>query len=130
MIRRPPRSTRTYTLFPCTTLFRSQHEAGRDLDEMVAERKAAFPGHDDLIDAYATRFLETIPGDVPGSPEIVRELARRQVPLFAITIFASSFWRDLGATTPLFALFGDMVVSGAEQLVQPAPRPFPLAPHP
>src|SRR3546814_6696620 len=23
MIRRPPRSTRTYTLFPCTTLFRS-----------------------------------------------------------------------------------------------------------
>src|SRR3546814_5132084 len=25
MILRPPRSTRTYTLFPCTTLFRSQH---------------------------------------------------------------------------------------------------------
>src|SRR3546814_8839276 len=24
MIRRPPRSTRTYTLFPCTTLFRSR----------------------------------------------------------------------------------------------------------
>src|SRR3546814_7695825 len=23
MVRRPPRSTRTYTLFPCTTLFRS-----------------------------------------------------------------------------------------------------------
>src|SRR3546814_20580892 len=29
MIRRPPRSTRTYTLFPYTTLFRSQaHGAG------------------------------------------------------------------------------------------------------
>src|SRR3546814_14880230 len=27
MIRRPPRSTRTDTLFPYTTLFRSQHEA-------------------------------------------------------------------------------------------------------
>src|SRR3546814_20124509 len=25
MIRRPPRSTRTYTLFPYTTLFRSEH---------------------------------------------------------------------------------------------------------
>src|SRR3546814_15637531 len=24
MIRRPPRSTRSYTLFPCTTLFRSE----------------------------------------------------------------------------------------------------------
>src|SRR3546814_3833455 len=40
MIRRPPRSTRTYTLFPYTTLFRSPHQppcfskacAGRGLD--------------------------------------------------------------------------------------------------
>src|SRR3546814_7488852 len=29
MIRRPPRSTRTDTLFPYTTLFRSAHGAGR-----------------------------------------------------------------------------------------------------
>src|SRR3546814_5758960 len=29
MIRRPPRSTRTDTLFPYTTLFRSQEEFGR-----------------------------------------------------------------------------------------------------
>src|SRR3546814_2029643 len=29
MIRRPPRSTRTDTLFPYTTLFRSRHDAGR-----------------------------------------------------------------------------------------------------
>src|SRR3546814_12492721 len=29
MIRRPPRSTRTDTLFPYTTLFRSPHEARR-----------------------------------------------------------------------------------------------------
>src|SRR3546814_14077927 len=31
MIRRPPRSTRTDTLFPYTTLFRSQVRIGRDL---------------------------------------------------------------------------------------------------
>src|SRR3546814_8520340 len=29
MIRRPPRSTRTDTLFPYTTLFRSHHDRGR-----------------------------------------------------------------------------------------------------
>src|SRR3546814_18909541 len=29
MIRRPPRSTRTDTLFPYTTLFRSQYQIGR-----------------------------------------------------------------------------------------------------
>src|SRR3546814_2679677 len=32
MIRRPPRSTRTDTLFPYTTLFRSATSAGRDRD--------------------------------------------------------------------------------------------------
>src|SRR3546814_17974829 len=32
MIRRPPRSTRTDTLFPYTTLFRSHHQAPRGRD--------------------------------------------------------------------------------------------------
>src|SRR3546814_15374679 len=32
MIRRPPRSTRTDTLFPYTTLFRSQRQADADQD--------------------------------------------------------------------------------------------------
>src|SRR3546814_2009572 len=37
MIRRPPRSTLTDTLFPYPTLFRSLHRAGRDLIDIVAE---------------------------------------------------------------------------------------------
>src|SRR3546814_7630062 len=36
MIRRPPRSTRTDTLFPYTTLFRSEAERGRDVEAIVA----------------------------------------------------------------------------------------------
>src|SRR3546814_3068042 len=34
MIRRPPRSTRTDTLFPYTTLFRSLHEVGGEEDRV------------------------------------------------------------------------------------------------
>ena len=56
-------------------------DAGRPLTDMLPERKALFPDHAPLIDAYAARFNETIPGPVPGSIEIVRELHRREMPL-------------------------------------------------
>src|SRR3546814_19333171 len=36
MIRRPPRSTRTDTLFPYTTLFRSIRVGGDKMDDMIA----------------------------------------------------------------------------------------------
>src|SRR3546814_6918669 len=48
MIRRPPRSTRTDTLFPYTTLFRSQRRIGRGLgpadDQRLSRRGVAEPG--------------------------------------------------------------------------------------
>src|SRR3546814_13373086 len=44
MIRRPPRSTRTDTLFPYTTLFRSA-KAGIDRDILLAEQMRAESEH-------------------------------------------------------------------------------------
>src|SRR3546814_19230598 len=55
MIQRPPRSTRTDTLFPYTTPFRSRHErarcllehlhvAAREFGERVARSECAFKG--------------------------------------------------------------------------------------
>src|SRR3546814_18211160 len=43
MIRRPPRSTRTDTLFPYTTLFRSMNTNAELLKELRIDRKAAPP---------------------------------------------------------------------------------------
>src|SRR3546814_2577561 len=47
MIRRPPRSTRTDTLFPYTTLFRSLQRQGRGTHQhrTIEERPALSPGH-------------------------------------------------------------------------------------
>src|SRR3546814_3804936 len=45
MIRRPPRSTRTDTLFPYTTLFRSNRSTGSDRDRHWRARVR--PGRDD-----------------------------------------------------------------------------------
>src|SRR3546814_12945256 len=60
MIRRPPSSTRTYTLFPYTTLFRSRPPSPGQLQNgalvrrtarglcMTAQREARHAGHSDI----------------------------------------------------------------------------------
>lgn len=104
-----------------------EHDAGRPLAEMIAERKALFPGHAHLIDAYANRFLETIPGPVPGTGALIRQLAETGIPLFAITNFGAEFWPQFRPTMPVLDHFRDIVVSGVERVAKPDPAIFELA---
>lgn len=110
-----------------TETWHFQHDCGRDLTEMVAERKAEFPDHAAALDAYAARFNETIPGLVPGTPELVERLAARGLPLYAITNFAAKFWHDYRPTQRLFDHFREIVVSGIERLAKPDPAIYFLA---
>src|SRR3546814_18369761 len=86
MTRRPPRFTRTYTLFPYTTLFRSAlgfglagatspdvDESGSDprVDALVAEREAAraakdFATSDRIRDELAAEGIDLV--DTPQGP--------------------------------------------------------------
>ena len=104
-----------------------EHDAGRDAEAMIAERSAQFPEHAELIRAWLDRFNETIPGPVPGSSEIVEDLHAAGVPLFAITNFGADTWAGFAPTYPLFARFGDIVVSGVEKLAKPDPAIYALA---
>ncbi|BBC70907.1 hydrolase [Altererythrobacter sp. B11] len=104
-----------------------QHDAGRPLAAMLPERKALFPQQAALIDAYADRFLETIPGPVPGMPELVERLAQRGVPMFALTNFGVELWGRFRPTFPLLGHFGDIVVSGVEQRAKPDPAIYAIA---
>src|SRR3546814_20005913 len=70
MIRRPPRSTRTDTPFPYTTLFRSFLHAGVADRRMWQEQLAAFaPRHRVL--AYDRRGF----GETRGDPETFSHIA-------------------------------------------------------
>src|SRR3546814_12348828 len=67
MIRRPPRSTRTDTLFPYTTLFRSPFIVQLWLDEMVSAANLSFGlfpgltrGAAEAIAAHATDELKAL----------------------------------------------------------------------
>lgn len=104
-----------------------RHDAGTPLAEMLPERIAQFPDYARHIQAYGTRFNESIPGPVPGSLELVEQLDVAGVPLFAITNFGAEFWPVFRATQPVFNRFGDIVVSGEERLVKPDPAIYALA---
>ena len=104
-----------------------QHVAGRALADMLPELKAEFPDHAPLIDAYSTRFNETIPAAMPGSLELVERLNAAGVPLFAITNFGHEFWEGFRPTQPIFDRFRDIVVSGTEKLMKPDPAIYRLA---
>ncbi|XUU61044.1 HAD family hydrolase [Erythrobacter sp. HA6-11] len=104
-----------------------EHDAGRPLGDMLPERKALFPDYADLIDAYAARFLETVPGPVPGTADLIERLAERGIPLFAITNFGAEFWDMFRPTQPVLEHFGDIVVSGVEKMAKPDPAIFNLA---
>lgn len=104
-----------------------QHDMGQALEVMLPERIARFPDQRARIEAYATRFAETIPGPVPGMPALVRRLWADGIPLFAITNFGASFWPAFHAGWDLAPLFGDIVVSGVEKIGKPDPAIFDLA---
>ncbi len=105
----------------------AEHDAGRSAAELVAERSALFPDYALHIHDWFARFNESIPGPVPGSPELVEQLHAAGVPLYAITNFGADTWAGFRPTFPLLDRFGDIVVSGIEKLAKPNPAIYALA---
>jgi len=103
------------------------HDAGCPLADMVTVRKEQFPDYAGMIDAYATRFLETVPGPIAGTAELIERLGAANIPLFAITNFGAEFWDQFYPTQPVLTRFRDIVVSGREKMVKPEPAIFRLA---
>jgi len=104
-----------------------QQDEGRPLVEMVPERKRQFPEHAALIEAYATRFNETIPGPVPGTHALIRKLDAVGVPLFGLSNFGGDFWDAFHADWPVFDALRDIVVSGHEKCAKPDPEIYAIA---
>lgn len=104
-----------------------QQDEGRPLAEMVPERIALFPDHEPLIRAYATRFAETYPENIPGTLDLIERLSARDVPLFGLSNFGADFWDEFLASQPVLEGFRDIVVSGHETVAKPDPAIYAVA---
>ncbi len=94
---------------------------------MIAERQSQHPAYADCIAAYGERFLETIPGPVTGTTELIERLHNAGWPLYAITNFGAEFWERFRPGKPVFDKFRDVVVSAMERIAKPDPAIFRLA---
>lgn len=103
-----------------------EHDRGRALADMVPERIALYPRYEAHLQAYATRFNETVPGPVEGSHALVERLADAGVPLFCLTNFGEEFWDGFRPTQPIFDRFADIIVSGTEKIAKPDPRIYQI----
>src|SRR3546814_2264389 len=78
MVRRPPRSTRTDTLFPYTTLFRSAHRPR----PVGAQHGAALDEHggDDVVTAgqVPEHLVEEVASLHPARPEVPQVVVQRR----------------------------------------------------
>ncbi len=104
-----------------------QHDAGRPFADTSRELATQHPDFADEIAVWGPRFAEQL-RPMPGMAELVRHLADRGVPLFAITNFSAEFWRAVRADhAALFDRFAGIVVSGEERLTKPDPAIYHLA---
>ncbi len=64
---------------------------------------------------------------MPDMPDVVADLDKRGVPLFALTNYSAEFWAKWRPTIPLFDRFRGIVVSGEERLMKPDLAIYTLA---
>src|SRR3546814_8778211 len=82
MIRRPPRSTRTDTLFPSTTLFRSSIERAK-----VAAMKIVILDRDGVINEDSPHYVKSVAEwrPISGSLEAIARLCQSGYRVFVVS---------------------------------------------
>jgi 2-haloacid dehalogenase len=103
-----------------------EQDKGRSFDDAVAEATARYPEYATEIALYRDRWMEMVPGAIVCSVDILEELHRKGVPLYAITNWNGDTFRATRNRFPFLGLFRDIVVSGDEKLLKPEPAIFEM----
>jgi 2-haloacid dehalogenase len=99
-------------------------DAGRPIDQALAEIDERFPHRLGVIAAYQDNFRDTLVGEVEGTADIVRELSDAGVRLLALTNWSAESFPHARELFPVLNLFEAIVVSGEEKVTKPDPRIF------
>ncbi|HZU74892.1 MAG TPA: HAD family phosphatase [Acidimicrobiales bacterium] len=111
----------------CTREWNHALDLGRPFVVAVEELCAAHPDQRALIEAYHQRWMEMVPGPVPGMDEVVRRLHQSGVPMYLLTNSSAEKFPLVLERFDFLRLLSGAVVSGAVGVAKPDPGIFELA---
>jgi 2-haloacid dehalogenase len=105
----------------CTPAWNDEQDRGRPFAEACALLVRDRPELRELIEAWPSRFDETMAGPIAGTVEILAELQARGVPLYALSNWSAETFPRARARFPFLQWFRGIVISGALRVAKPDP---------
>lgn len=104
--------------------FNHQQDAGRTWADARSEVADRFPQHLAALDLYVEHFAETLPGPVPGTADLVRDLRAGGTRVLGLTNWSAETFHHAARVAPAVGLLEGVVVSGEVGVAKPDPRIF------
>jgi 2-haloacid dehalogenase len=101
-------------------------DGGKPLMQSVRERQALWPQYAEMIGLWATRWRDMLPGAMPDSVAILKELKDQGTPIYALTNWSRETFPPTRERFAFLGWFKDIVVSGFEGLAKPDPALYRL----
>ncbi len=109
----------------CTPEWNACQDAGRSIDEGIAELVARFPHQALLIEAWRDRVTEMVL-PIWDSVGLLRELREREVPLYVLSNWGTDEFEAIRGLFPFLEWFRGILISGDVGVVKPDPEIFHL----
>jgi len=104
--------------------WQAEQNLGRPWSEAVAVLVERHPEHRSLIEAYWTRWPETMGGVIEGTVALLGSLRRRGVKLYGLTNWSAETFPFARERFDFVSWFEGIVVSGEVGVAKPAPEIF------
>ena len=89
----------------CTWEWHHRHDAGVPFAESIPALADAFPAHASMIRLWDERYMDMVPGEIPGVVDVVRDLHARGTRLLVLSNMPAEVWPQLTNRFEWFELF-------------------------
>lgn len=101
-------------------------DAGLPLADLVADLSGRHPDHREVLEAFGSRWDETIGPAIDGSVAILRALLDAGHRCYALSNWNAGTFAAIEDRYPFLAWFDGLVISGREGIIKPDPAIYRL----